>query len=128
MPAGQYPDPYPRLKRAELSDTYTCSACRQTLDKGWADEEAAAELGATFPGHSVAECDLVCDDCHRQLMDRYAVYRGLAEIYLGVQLAKWQDDTIRMLVRASLTKMLVMTPKELTAAVEASEPGNLGHA
>jgi hypothetical protein len=47
---------------------YTCAVCQETFDKGWADEEAAAELGANFPGFAPDDCGLVCDDCYKKMV------------------------------------------------------------
>jgi hypothetical protein len=49
---------------------YKCAACGGVFEKGWSDEEALAELDATF-GVPVEDCALVCDDCYREM--------GLAE-------------------------------------------------
>ncbi|MGI4876668.1 MAG: hypothetical protein ACRYG4_04210 [Janthinobacterium lividum] len=43
--------------------SYTCAKCGGTFDKGWSDEEAAAELAASF-AVPLADCDLVCDPCY----------------------------------------------------------------
>ena len=48
-----------------MTDTFTCWLCQRTFPKGWGDDEALAELGENFPGTSVEECELVCDDCYR---------------------------------------------------------------
>ena len=49
--------------------TYTCEMCGETYERGWTDEEAAAEFLATFgrppePGETDA---IVCDDCYKTL-------------------------------------------------------------
>ena len=48
-------------------DTFTCKACGETFDKGRTEEEALAELGTLFPGVSVEDTDIVCDDCWRAM-------------------------------------------------------------
>lgn len=48
--------------------SYTCSVCGETFDKGWSDEEAEAELTSTFPGQDKSECEIVCDDCYQEIM------------------------------------------------------------
>lgn len=49
------------------SKTFTCVICHETFDKGWSDEEAKAELDDAFPTLNEGDCDLVCDDCYKQL-------------------------------------------------------------
>lgn len=51
-----------------MSGTYQCAACGETFEKGWSDEEAAAELEANFSGVATDDCDLVCDGCYQRLM------------------------------------------------------------
>ncbi len=50
-----------------MSDQYTCTICKGIFDKGWSDEEAAAEKEEIFGSVPLEECDLVCDDCFNQL-------------------------------------------------------------
>jgi hypothetical protein len=56
---------------------YRCDACGWIFDKGWSDEEAAAEARKLHPGgHGnpnimdapAEERGVVCDDCFRMLM------------------------------------------------------------
>ena len=54
-----------------MAETYVCALCGETFVKGWSDEEAAAELAATFgPEMPIEACGLVCDDCDRVLRAR----------------------------------------------------------
>ncbi len=56
-----------------VTETFTCASCGGTHEKGWSDEEAAAEAQQNFPGIDVsdpAEAGIVCDDCYQRLMDR----------------------------------------------------------
>ena len=46
-------------------DGYQCAVCGGVFEKGWSDDEAAAELGEVFPGIGQQDCVLVCDDCYR---------------------------------------------------------------
>jgi hypothetical protein len=46
---------------------YKCAACGGVFDKGWSDEEAAAELAEKFAGHQQEDCDVVCDDCFKKM-------------------------------------------------------------
>lgn len=45
------------------SNEFKCARCEGVFEKGWSDEEAAAELGERFPGFTEDECVLICDDC-----------------------------------------------------------------
>lgn len=49
------------------SNEYQCVYCHGIFEKGWSDEEAKAELDETFPGITVEECGLVCDDCWKEM-------------------------------------------------------------
>jgi hypothetical protein len=51
---------------------FRCAACGGVFDKGWSDDEAAAELGRAFPGFTTDDCDLVCDDCYDRMIGRRA--------------------------------------------------------
>ena len=56
-----------------MDETFTCASCGETHDKGWSDEEAAAEAEELFPGIDVTDPDeapVVCDDCYRHIMAR----------------------------------------------------------
>lgn len=114
-----------------MDETYTCARCGETNEKGWSDEEAAAEREANWPGFDEADCVLICDDCFRPMMLWYelaGVRRALIEIARAALVARWRDQTIGMLAESAVLKILSMTPAELTAVVEASEPGAIGHA
>lgn len=55
------------------SETFTCDNCGVTREKGWTDEEAAAEAAGLFPGLDVtdpAEAGIVCEDCFQHIMGR----------------------------------------------------------
>ena len=45
---------------------FTCAVCKGVFEKGWSDEKAEAELDQTF-GVPTDECDLVCDDCYKEM-------------------------------------------------------------
>lgn len=49
-----------------MRDTYKCSACGGTFEKGWSDEEAKKELADKFDV-PVEECAIVCDDCYKKM-------------------------------------------------------------
>lgn len=48
--------------------SFTCARCGGTFDKGWTDEEAAAEANDLFPAavneHPLA---VICDDCWKAM-------------------------------------------------------------
>ena len=53
-----------------MTETYTCDSCGKTSEKGWSDEEAAAEAEELFPGIEPAETAIVCDACYQHIMGR----------------------------------------------------------
>jgi hypothetical protein len=53
-----------------MTDTFTCALCGGVFEKGWTDEEAAAERAAN--GWTGTDCDVTCDDCFKLLMARRA--------------------------------------------------------
>ena len=57
-------------------EMFTCANCGATHEKGWSDEEAAAEAEENFPGIDVSDPDeapVVCDDCYQRIMARARV-------------------------------------------------------
>jgi hypothetical protein len=57
----------------ENAETFTCASCGDTHEKGWSDEEAAAEAQQNFPGIDVTDPDeapVVCDACYQHIMGR----------------------------------------------------------
>jgi len=46
---------------------YRCDACGGVFDKGWSDDEAAAELSENFPGFTPEDSGIVCDSCYKQM-------------------------------------------------------------
>ena len=48
--------------------TYTCKCCGDTFDRSddWSDEDAEEELHTNFPGFTVEDCAVVCDDCYKE--------------------------------------------------------------
>lgn len=55
----------PDMAGSLAHNEYRCCACGGIFAKGWSDNEAQAELAATFPGANTEDCDLVCDDCFK---------------------------------------------------------------
>jgi PHP family Zn ribbon phosphoesterase len=49
------------------SNEYKCATCGGVFEKGWSDDEAVAELDATFVVVPVEDCVLVFDDCYRKM-------------------------------------------------------------
>jgi len=46
---------------------YRCSMCKNVYEKGWTEEEATEELKENFPGFNKEVCDIVCDDCYKEM-------------------------------------------------------------
>ena len=42
--------------------------CGETFSKVWSDEEAEAEMQAIWPGAQKEDCDVVCENCYRELL------------------------------------------------------------
>ena len=56
-----------------MTETFTCASCGDTHEKGWSDEEAAAEAEQNFPGIDLSDPDeapVVCDSCYQHIMGR----------------------------------------------------------
>jgi hypothetical protein len=54
-----------------MSKIYKCSNCNLEFElvKNWTDEDAIKEKEKNFPGITLEECDIVCDDCYQKLRD-----------------------------------------------------------
>ena len=52
-----------------MGETYTCSICKGVFEKGWSDEEALKETEEIFGDVPIEECDIVCDDCFKEIME-----------------------------------------------------------
>lgn len=50
-----------------MGDTYRCAACGEEYEKGWTDEEAAAEAETLFTAEERQDMAVVCDDCWRKM-------------------------------------------------------------
>lgn len=50
-----------------LDNEYCCAVCQGMFRKDRLDEEALLELERLYPGVSVEDCDIVCDDCFQKL-------------------------------------------------------------
>lgn len=53
-----------------MANKFTCAACGETFDKELSDEEAEAQLEDEFPGFTPDDCDIVCDDCFKKIMEQ----------------------------------------------------------
>lgn len=51
-----------------MTDTYTCERCKGVFEKGWTDEEAAAEAQQLFGDLSEDDKAVLCEDCFQALM------------------------------------------------------------
>lgn len=45
-------------------NTYTCSVCENTYEKGWSDEEAMKEKNTLWGDAPLEEFSIVCEDCN----------------------------------------------------------------
>lgn len=62
-------------------NTFTCANCKGVFEKGWSDEAAAAELTENFGSNvSTADCEVVCDDCYKQIMVWAETDKGAAAL------------------------------------------------
>jgi hypothetical protein len=52
-----------RAKPKLAPHEFWCVICQKIYNKGWSDEEAAAEKSELHPNVPYEECDMVCDDC-----------------------------------------------------------------
>ena len=50
-----------------MTDKYQCAECDGVFDKGWSDEEAAAERDEVFPDLEPEDSAVVCEDCYRKM-------------------------------------------------------------
>lgn len=54
---------------SDLGDRdFTCAQCGGTFEKGWTDEEAAAEAQANFSATELEDTAMICDDCYGPFM------------------------------------------------------------
>lgn len=49
------------------NNEFTCAQCGETFNKGRTDAEALLEKEIFFPGDN--NCELVCEDCFKAIMD-----------------------------------------------------------
>lgn len=48
---------------------FKCSVCDGEFKKTWSDEAAWAEQAVLWPGFSLDECSITCDDCHKKIFE-----------------------------------------------------------
>ena len=46
---------------------YKCAMCGNIYKKGWSEEDAIAEKNELFGNIPIEECDIICDDCFKQI-------------------------------------------------------------
>ncbi len=56
-----------------MANTFTCCVCKETFDKGWTDEEAAAERKELFGGPSEPTDVTVCEECFQVMRKRVPI-------------------------------------------------------
>jgi hypothetical protein len=55
------------------SSFYVCARCFSTIEKGRSDAEAVAEKQEHFPDVPLDDCDVICDDCFREVYPHLVV-------------------------------------------------------
>lgn len=48
--------------------SYKCANCLEEFDAGWSDEEASVEFNQDFSGFDIADAEVVCDDCYKEMV------------------------------------------------------------
>ena len=56
---------------AETTKEFICEYCQGTFERGWTEEEAAAEFGDNFPGNTADDLAEICDECYKEFMSWY---------------------------------------------------------
>lgn len=51
-----------------MTATFTCALCGETYEKDWTDEEAEAEKDQLWGDVPLEECEIICDDCFKQVV------------------------------------------------------------
>lgn len=49
---------------------YTCAVCKGEFESNWTEEEANAEKERDFGAVPLDQCDVVCDECYKQISPR----------------------------------------------------------
>ncbi len=49
---------------------HVCAICRIRFASAWTDEEAKEELNKKFGETSLEDCEVVCDECYKKLMEK----------------------------------------------------------
>ena len=52
-----------------MKETFTCDSCGKTYPKGWTDEEAMQETQEMFGSVPIDDCNVICDDCYKIIME-----------------------------------------------------------
>ena len=50
------------------SNEYRCAICGGIFEKGQSEEAAQEEMKHNFPDVDKEDCDMVCDDCYKEIM------------------------------------------------------------
>ncbi len=51
---------------AGIGEEYRCAVCYGIFERTWSDEEAKAEMEATW--NETSDPDIVCDDCFQEVI------------------------------------------------------------
>ncbi len=62
-----------RAQENRPTSTFKCASCHNVFDKGWSDEEAAAERDKNFPDLNDTEAAIVCETCYREMMGQQPI-------------------------------------------------------
>ena len=52
---------------SKIGTNYTCAMCKGVFQRAQSDEDALAEAQDTFPGATVEESEIVCEDCYQKI-------------------------------------------------------------
>lgn len=53
-----------------MSTMYECQQCHGTFESDWTTKDALTEMGELFPEFRGGNVLVVCDDCHKEIMER----------------------------------------------------------
>ena len=49
------------------NNKFKCYRCKNIFRKGLTDAEAEKQLEKEFPGYIAEECEVVCDNCYKEM-------------------------------------------------------------
>jgi hypothetical protein len=51
------------------TNQYQCYRCKNIFEKGLTDKEAEEQLDKEFSWVGTEDCELVCDDCYKEMFE-----------------------------------------------------------